>query len=1067
MWNRQILATLLVGLPAFCQQSALLPQRPAFNGADIVFSMAGDLWRVSKSGGRAQRLTTGAGMETYPVFSPDGKTLAFCGEYDGNFDVYTMPVSGGVPMRLTWHPNIDEPAAWTPDGAKVVFRSARGPQAREKHLYAVPAAGGPSELLPLGAAVAGSYSPDGARLAYMPIGFFRPAHSYDAWKGYRGGRTTKIWLADLKDSSTVEIPRDNSNDADPMWIGRDIFFLSDREGKATLFAYDEPAKKVRRDNTGLDYKSASAGVASGAGTIALERFGALELYDVKSKKLTLIPLTVESDIAEVRPRLEKAESQIQSYAISTTGKRALFEARGEILSVPAEKGDVRVLTNTPGAHERAPAWSRDGKHLAWFSDASGEYALIIASEDGASRRTIAMDEKPGYYFDPVWSPDSKWIVCENNRLQLLLVNVESGKVTVIGTDTYYDPERSFDPSWSPDSKWIAYTRELPSHFRAVFVHSLADSQSLQITDGMSDARFAAFDAGGEYLYFTASTNSGPTLGWIDMNSDPFSVTRSAYVVALRKDAPSPLGPESDEEKKPEEPKKQAGTRIDIDGLGQRILALPVPPKDYRSLQAGKAGVLFLAEAGPDGGPGTVQKFELKTRKATPWAEGVTAFAVSSDGEKALYRKGAQWAIAPTAAAAKPGEGALKTADMQVWVSPREEWAQIYREAWRMQREYLYDPNLHGVDWRATAERYQKFVAGLGSRADLNYLITEMLGHIGIGHLYIRGGAVPEGKPVPAGMLGADFEAVNGKYRIAKIYGGENWNPALQAPLTQPGVDARVGDFVLEVDGRPVTADREIHAFLEARAGKQVRLKLSADPAGASSREVIVKPVPNETGLRYYDWVESNRRKVDAASGGRLAYVYMPDTGRGGYSSFIRYYFAQSGKEGVIIDERFNGGGQAADYVIDVLRREPMNYWRTRYGNDITTPVMGIFGPRVMIVNEFAGSGGDAMPYYFRFHKLGKLVGTRTWGGLVGILGFPSLMDGGSLTAPNFAFRNLAGEFDVENKGVAPDVEVKMDPAQVSQGRDPQLEKAIAVALEELAKNPRKKPAEPAYPRYNP
>ncbi|MBM3752348.1 MAG: protease [Acidobacteria bacterium] len=1046
------------------QDSPILPQRPAFNGTDIVFSYAGDLWRVGKAGGAAVRLTNGAGVESYPRFSPDGRTIAFSGEYDGNFDVYTLPATGGVPRRITYHPGVDEPAGWTNDSKRVLFRSAREAYSgRLKNLFLAPVDGGPQEMLPFHAAVAGSYSADGARIAYMPIGFFRPPHSYDSWKQYNGGKTTKIWIGDLKDSSIVEIPRGPGNDSDPMWIGNEIYFLSSREKAVTLFAYDISSKRVRRviENKGLDYISASAG----PGAIVLERFGGVELFDLRTKKLTSVPIIVEADLLEVRPRFEKGGDSLRGFAISPTGRRAAFEARGEIVTVPAEKGDVRVLSNTPGAHDRSPAWSPDGKSIAWFSDETGGYALHIQDQNGAgAKRVIKMSDKPGYYFSPVWSPDSKWIACEDNRLNLMLVEVATGAVNSIATDHFYDTERTFNASWSPDSNWIVYTKELPSHFHAVFAYSVKDKQAHQLTDGLSDTRFPVFDRDGLYLYFTASTNIGPTLGWIDMNSNPYATTRSAYVMVLRKDTPSPLAAESDDENAPKpEDLKDKSVRIDVDGLSQRILALPGGAKDYARIAAGKAGVLFLQVTGENGG--RIEKFDLKTRKSTPFAEGVNAFDVSADGEKILIRKSASWQIISTASPMKAGEGVLNTAAIEVLANPREEWKQIYREAWRMQSEYFYDPKLHGVDAAAMSERYERYLKGIGSRADLNYLITEMLGHMAVGHLYVRGGKVQSAKAVPGGLLGADYEIANGRYRIKRIYNGENWNPALKAPLTQPGVDARVGDYVIAIDGRDVRAGIEIHAYLEAKANKQVRLRLGADPKGADAREFTVVPVATETQLRYYAWVEANRRRVDQASNGKLAYVYMPDTGDQGYASFVRYFYAQSGKEGVIIDERFNGGGQAADYVIDVLRRQPMNSWRTRYGADTTTPVMGIFGPRVMIINEHAGSGGDALPYYFRFHKLGPLVGTRTWGGLVGILGFPPLMDGGSLTAPNFAFRNNDGAFDVENKGVAPDIEVIDDPAQARQGRDAQLEKAIAVAMEALAKSPAKKPAEPIYPNY--
>lgn len=1054
-------------LLAFCLaatgilSAGVLPQQPALGATEIVFSWAGDLWKVSRSGGSAQRLTTGPGIEAYPVISPDGKTVAFSGEYDGNFDVYTVPIQGGVPKRITYHPDVDEPAAWSPDGQRILFRSTRASYSRYKKLFSISASGGPEQELPLGMAVAASFSPDGQNLAYMPIGYFRGPHSHDAWKHYRGGRTTKVWLAKISDSSITQLPRENSNDSDPMWIGNEVYFLSDREGPISLYAYDTNAKKVRRvlDNKGLDYKSASAG----PGGIILERFGTLELYEFATKKAKPIEINVQADLLEMRPRFEKAVDSIRWAYPSPSGQRIAIEARGEILSVPASKGDVRTLTNTAGAHERTPAWSPDGKSIAYVSDESGEYRLVIAPQNGTGeKRVLKLEPNPGFYFEPIWSPDSKYITIEDNRLNLLLVDVAAGTATTIDKATYYDVFRAFQPRWSPDSQWVGYTRNLPSHMHAAFAYNVKTKQIIQLTDGMSDVRFVVWDRDGKLLHFTASTNIGGRPGFIDMSNRAYQANRSVYTLVLRKDTPSPLAPESDEEgapKKPTDAPKTVEVRIDTEGLSQRILALPVPARSYMGLETGKAGVLFLHDGN------ALRRFDFGKRKEETFAEGAGGFDLTADGEKVLFSRGPNWFMVPSAAPPKPGEGQVKLDQVEVRVDPREEWKQMYRDAWRLQKEYFYDPNLHGASAATLADNYAKFLDSVGGRSDLNYLFTEMLGHLSIGHLYIRGGEVAEGKRVPVGLLGADFKLNGNQYQFAKIFNGENWNPQLRAPLTQPGVDVRVGDVLYSVDGVPVTTDREVSAWFEGKADKAVALRVGPAGNAAGARDVTVVPVRSEATLRYYDWVEGNRRRVEEASQGKLAYIYLPDTGDGGYTNFVRYYFAQSGKSGVIIDERFNGGGQAADYVIEVLKREPMNTWRTRYGADTTTPTLGIFGPKVMIVNEFAGSGGDALPYYFRQAKLGPLVGTRTWGGLVGILGYPVLMDGGTITAPNFAFRNLAGEFDVENKGVAPDVEVIQDPRLVREGKDPQLEKAIEVALADLAKRKATPNTEPAYPKY--
>lgn len=1060
-------------LAAACSVQAQLLLKPTLSRTEIAFSSAGDLWIVSREGGQARHLTSGPGTETHPAFSPDGTLVAFTGEYDGNQDVYVVAASGGVPRRLTWHPGPDTVLGWTPDGKHILFRSQRASYSRFNRLFTMPVDGiGLPAELPLPMAEEGSFSSDGARIAYLPL-----ARAFESWKRYRGGRTTKIWLADLSDSRIEEIPRENSNDFAPMWIGGKVYFLSDRSGPVTLFAYDLETRKVAQalPNTGLDLKAASAG----PGGIVYEQFGRIGLYDLKSGKARMLDIRLAADLDAVRPKYEKLARAIESYQLSPTGARAVFGARGEILTVPAEKGDVRNLTNTAGVAERYPSWSPDGKRIAYFSDESGEYALHVRAQNGLGDvAKIAL--APGFYYRPVWSPDSKKILYTDQALNIWFLDLEKRAPVRVDTDTYHAPEGGLDPVWSPDSRWLAYTKQLESHMRAVFVYSIETGEPRQITDGMSDARFAAFDKNGEHLYFTASTDAGPTSGWLDMSSMNRPVSRNAYVIVLRKDSPSPLAPESDEEKG-EEPKKEAAAkpeekkepvvRIDFDGISQRILALPVPARNYTGLAAGKAGVIFLREGplvapqGPSEGD-TLQKYDMKTRKAEKMIEGIRAFVLSANGEKMLFRKGEQWVIAGTGAPPKAGEGALKLDGMEARVDPREEWRQMYREVWRLQRDFFYDPGLHGVDLNSAAAKYEPYLEDVGTRAELNYLFLEMLGELSVGHLYVRGGAMPEIRRVRGGLLGADYRIENGRYRFARVYNGENWNPQLRAPLTQPGVNVVAGEYLLAVNGREVRATDNLYSFFEQTAGKSVLLKVGPDPGGANAREVTVVPVENEFALRNLAWVEDNRRKVDQLSKGRLAYVYLPNTSFAGYSNFNRYYFAQVDKQGAVIDERFNGGGSAADYIIDYMRRPLMNFFTTRYGKEFTTPVGSIFGPKAMVINEYAGSGGDLMPWMFRKAGIGKLVGKRTWGGLVGIFGFPALIDGGGVTAPNLAFYNTEGEWDVENRGVAPDIEVDYDPQAVRAGRDPQLEKAVEILLAELEKNPPRTYKKPAYPNYH-
>jgi tricorn protease len=628
-----------------------------------------------------------------------------------------------------------------------------------------------------------------------------------------------------------------------------------------------------------------------------------------------------------------------------------------------------------------------------------------------------------------------------------------------------------NPSWAPDSKWIAYTKKLKNQLRAVFVYSLESGATNQITDGLSDAISAQFDRDGKYLYFAASTNTALTPSWLDMTSQLGQVTRSVYLAVLNKADPSPFAPESDEEKdtgekKPDEKKTPVSVRVDFENIGQRILAVPMPARNYIRLVAGKAGQLFVLEQ-VSGSPGrTVHKFDLKTRKTDKMLDGAAAFEISANGEKILYRQGDRWFIAGSATAPKPGEGALKVDAAEVRIDPRAEWKQMFRETWRIQRDWFYDPKLHGLNIDAQMKRFSPYLDRVTHRSELSYLFQQMLSDITVGHLYIRGGDIPEVTGPKTGLLGADYSVENGRFRFARIYNGENWNPDLRAPLTQPGVNVSAGDYLLAVNGRDVTPAVDVHSYFEATAGRQTLLKVGPDPSGANAREVTVVPVDSETGLRTFAWIEDNRRKVHQLSNGRLAYVYLPDTGSGGFTYFNRYYFSQVDKEGAVLDERFNGGGQAADYIIDFLWRPLMNYWSTRYGEDFTTPRGAIFGPKAMIVNEFAGSGGDALPWYFRRLKIGPLIGKRTWGSLVGILGFPTLMDGGTVTAPNVAFWSPEGRWEVENAGVSPDIEVDLEPKAWREGRDTQLEKAVEVVMAELQKTPAPKSVRPAYPVYN-
>jgi tricorn protease len=1082
--RRTVLAFLLFAGTAQADTSPpLLLQRPAVSARQVAFSYAGDLWVADRAGGDARRLTAGVGLESYPVFSPDGELVAFAGEYEGNLDVYVVPAAGGVPRRLTHHPDPDVPVAWTPDGKAVLFRSPRTSHARFLRLFSVPVGGGQPTELPLPMAEDGSLSPDGKRIAYVPLsnkpqfpGAFRPV------RNYRGGTASPVWIADLADSSVTKVPRTDSNDFNPMSVGDRVYFLSDRDGPTTLFRYDPASKEVRRvlDPGDGDIKSASAC----RDAIVYDRFGSLHLFDLQTGKSRPIPVRVAADLPGVRPKVEKVAKNVHKAGLSPTGTRAVFEARGEVLTVPAEKGDVRNLTNTPGAAERDPAWSPDGKSVAYLSDESGDYELHVRAQDGRGEvKKYPLGDPPSFYYNPTWSPDGKRIAYQDKRLNLWYLDLESGKSTKV--DTFpYDDDPPAPPAWSPDGKWLAHARQLKNYLFAAFLYSLDSGKLHQVTDGMSDARYVAFDKGGKYLYFAASTDIGPSVG-SGMSILNRGVTRSAYVVVLSKDDPSPLAPESDDEKpKPadkDKDKKDADkelpkVKVDVEDLDQRTLALPVPAKNYVGLLAGKAGTIFLLEApavfnlddnpiDPAAPPVAVHRFDLAKRKAEKLTEGATHVAVSDNGEKLLYRQGDAWFLVGTGQPVKPGEGTLKLEGLEVRVDPRAEWRQIYREVLRVQRDFLYDPNFHGYDLKGAWAKYERYLDGLGSRHDLNYLLDELLAGLSLQHVYLFGGDVPRVESRKCGLLGADYRVENGRHRFAKVYRGESWNPKLRAPLTQPGAGVKEGEYLLAVDGRELRGEDEVYRLFEGTADKQVVLKVGPSPDGQGSREVTVVPVGNERALRNLAWVDANRRAVDRMTGGRVAYVYLPDTYVEGYTRFNRYYFAQAGREAAIVDERFNGGGLLADHVIDYLRQPIRSYASTREGADQAFPTSAIPGPKVMLINEQAGSGGDYLPYAFRQAGLGPLVGKRTWGGLVGVSGYPPLIDGGMVTAPRWGIWFPEGRWDVENRGVAPDVEVEFDPKVVRQGKDPQLEKAVEIVLAELKKYPVKHPARPPFPNY--
>lgn len=1073
----------------------------------VAFEYGGDLWVASRSGGEARRLTATPSVETDAHFSPDGSQIAYTATVAGNTDVYVVPVAGSAPKRLTYHPAVDYVRGWTPDGRRIVFASSRGTLPTPGYnsyfrLWTIGVEGGMPELLPLPRAFTGAYSPDGKRMAYQQLAVALFAAQWaenqsSQWRRYRGGRTQPIRITDLADHSEQKLPWSNSNDTDPMWVGNTVYFLSDRDSTVNLFAYNLDTKQLTQLTHHRDFDIMSA--SAGPDAIVYEEAGYVHLVDVRTGESHQLNIDVTGDFPWTRPQMKKVGAMISDATISPTGVRAAFEARGDIFTMVAEdgadRGSYRNTTQSSGAHDRSPAWSPDGTQIAWLSDPSGEYQLMIGDQTGATKpRAIALPSL-AFFSAPIWSPDGQHLLLRDNAANLWTLDVPSGHFTKIDTDTYDVPGREFDAVWSPDSRWVAYSKSLDNHMRSIFLYSMVAAKMYQLTDGMADAITPAFDAGGKYLYFLASTNYALRSGWVDMSSEERSVTRSVYLTVLSASERSPLLPDPSDEPgsalgtsgasgaKPANAHSTASvsadrtakprldnattTHVDIDGIQQRIVALGVPAGDYGNLIAGTTGTFFyteaLVQAGRRGQSLRLWQYRLRDRAEAPVLDGIASYMISADKKKLLYKAaGNHWGVVSTDHPAKVGDGALNVDQLETLVDPKAEWAEIFRETWRLQREFFYDAKMHGNNWQAVYDKYSPLVPYVQHRTDLGYLIASTGGELTVGHSYLQGeGDVPDTAHISVGLLGADYSVDNGRYRIKHIYTAGSWNPQLHAPLSMPGLKIAEGDYILDVNGRPLVPATNLYSLFEGTANKQTTIRVNSTPTFQGSWLVTVVPVADDEALRTQAWIDGNRRLVDRLSGGRLAYVWLPNTGGGGYTAFNRYFYAQQDKQGVIMDERYNQGGEVADYIVSELNRPLMGYFAERAGKTFTMPMVGIYGPKVMLINESAGSGGDALPYYFRLAKIGPLIGTRTWGGLVGTIGVPSTIDNGGITAPDLAFYDLNGKWSIENEGVAPDIEVENTPADVIKGRDAQLERAVTEALRLLQEHPVQRVPRPA------
>lgn len=1070
-------------------QGTMLLREPTISKEHIVFVYANDLWvnTIGESG--AVRLTSAIGAEREPHFSPDGNWIAFTGQYDGNTDVYIVPVTGGEPKRLTWHPGADQVVGWMPEGDEVLFASGRmGQPTKRSRIYRISKDGGMPQPLPPKRAGTGKVSPDGKYLAYLPF------NEWDSeWRNYRGGQAIPIWILNLEDLSLIRTPRtDDERHIRPVWFNNRVFFISERDYAANIWSFD-PVSGDLKQHTFLgkfDVKNINAGPDQ----IIFEQGGTLHLLDPETDKITDLSIDIKGDFSHARTRWEDVKpDRFRNTTLSPTGKRALMEYRGDIFTVPKQDGEGswRNLTNSPGVADRSPVWSPKGDKIAWFSDRGGEYSLMISSQKGLDTpREIKLPD-PTFYFKPEWSPDGKYISYTDTDYNLWVLEIESGTPKKIDTERYAHPNRTMNPAWSPDSRWIAYNKLGDNHFKVIRAYQVETGQNLQLTDGMADALNPVWDKSGKYIYFLGSTNYGLKTGWLDMSNYDVDPTRNLYLIVLNSKDPSPFLWESDEEEVAEnneekadkngKNKKKKGKEedengedqeavpeviIDTENIGRRIIAIDVPSRNYIATLEGPENTVFYAENIQNESGFKLHKYDLEKKESDEYISGINRAVTSYDRENLLYEKESVIGIVPTKdKSAKVGDGALKTGNIRYRIVPSEEWKQIFRDGWRFQRDFLYVENVHGAPWEKIFTWYSPMTEHIKHRDDLNYLLDIVGGEVAVGHSFIRGGDYPDVPRVSIGLLGADYEIDNGHYRIKKIYTTESWNPDLKAPLDIPGLDVSEGDYLIRVNGRGITAEYNIFRMFEGTADLQTTLEVSATPNKNDVRTVTVVPVTNEGMLRYANWVEENRRKVDELSGGKLAYVYLPNTGGGGFTSFNRYYFAQQHKKGVIIDERNNGGGSAADYMIDIMNRSLHGYFNSNASDKrpFTSPISGLWGPKVMIINESAGSGGDYLPYVFKKMKLGPLVGTRTWGGLVGTWDTPPFIDGGIMIAPRGGFYDVDGNWAVEGVGVAPDIEVIQDPKSVINGSDPQLEKAVETAMKLLENNEFEPAPEPDAP----
>ena len=1053
-----LLTLMLATLPAVSNATQLLRQ-PALHGDTLVFTYANDIWKTSINGGTAQRLTSFQGSESQPVISPDGNYIAFTGEYEGNRDVFVVSVNGGEPQRLTYHPGADAAVGWTPDSQQVLFSSARFSAPRNwQQLFTVSIKGGNPSQLPMQRAFDGAFDNSGENLVFRRAGFWDRG-----WRNYRGGQNQALRVINIDSLKEYDLPFDNDFDVDPEWSSNgDIYFLSNRSRVTNVFKYSPQSKAVSQVTRQDKYDV--MGFAVDGNRVVYEHLGDLYLKNGNAAA-SKINIEVAADFYWARTGYVDAHKQVTGFDVSPTGQRALFTARGDVYSVPVEYGSPRPLTDTSGAREHGAAWSPDGQYIAWFSDRSGEYELIIADQYGKEQTVITLAGR-GFYDELRWSPDSKRLLFTDSSQQLWVANRENQTTRVIDTNKRVHPEWQMMASWSPDSRYIAYTKQGVNFFRELHLYSVMERKTFQLTDGMVEVTWPTFSDDSEVLYFLGSVDYGPKAPWLDMSSISFTPSYQLYYALLNAED-MPLFPErSDEEPAPESEEDEAGddeagndkptgesqTKVQVAAFAGRIMPVSAKSGQFSHLTGGKEGNLyFLSQYADDTGDKqtSLMTFNASEREMKKLADKISDFKITADGKSLLVKSGSSYRLISAAQGSGKDDKAIKLA-LSKRVDYAEEWQQIFREAWRYQRDYLYVDNFHGADWDEIYEVYQPLVASVSHPLDLTYLLDTLGGEVSIGHSYTGAGDKPETGKSHVGLLGVDYELDNRGIKLTRVYTGESFvaGANLMAPLGAYAHLIDKGSYLLALNGKPLASKENVYAQFEGTLGQTVTLTIGEPGNKDSQQDFLVKTIGNENELRKQHWVEQNRRYVEEKSNGKLAYVWVPDTAEGGYHSFNRYYYPQANKPGVIIDERFNHGGFIADYIINVLRRELNGFFNNPYApaEPLTSPAAGTWGSKVMLINEVSGSGGDMLPYMFNYYGLGKLVGKRTWGGLVGIWGVPAFIDGGNMTAPRSGFYDVNGEWQVENYGVAPDINVEQWTSKTAKGEDPQLDKAIEVGL---------------------